>query len=329
MAHIAIAAPIRPSANSGNDVTAARWAHHLDALGHHTTVVAVSDAAAISTDRALGRADLLIALHARRSAATAAWWKNHHLDRPLVVGLAGTDLYRDMPDSVAASETVSSADALIVLQNDALDRLRGFDVAWAEKATVIHQSVSVALPPRQPVPSEFRVVLLAHLREIKDPLLCARAARKLPSTSRVVIHHGGRAHDDTWQQAAQNEERSNDRYVWHRELEAHEALLLMASADVLACTSLAEGGANVVTEAIALGLPVIGTRIGGNIGLLGSDHPGWFPVGDVDALADLLHELETQPELLAQLEQRSIDRRPITDPITERDALGQLVERML
>jgi putative glycosyltransferase (TIGR04348 family) len=332
MATIAIAAPVRPSANSGNDVTAARWAHHLNALGHETTIVPVSENFFERADHAaveLGHADLLIALHARRSAAAASWWKEHRPGRPLIVGLAGTDLYKDMPDSVIASATISMSDALIVLQADAVERLRGFEPAWAEKAAVIHQSVSHALPPRERALGEFRVVVLAHLRDIKDPLLAARAARRLGLGSHVVVHHAGRAHDDHWQRAAESEERRNDRYIWHRELNPHDALALLASAHVLACTSLSEGGANVVTEAIALGIPVIGTRIGGNTGLLGSDHPGWVPVGDDAALAELLTDLERDPPALAQLEQRSIQRQSITDPSTERAALKQLVTRVL
>ena len=332
MAKIAIAAPIRPSANSGNDVTAARWAHHLNALGHETMVVPVSENPSEFANHGaaeLGHADLLIALHARRSAVAASWWKEHRPGRPLIVGLAGTDLYKDMPDSVLASATISMSDALIVLQADAVERLRGFKPAWAEKAAVIHQSVSHALPPREPALDEFRVVVLAHLRDIKDPLLAARAARRLRPSSHVVVHHAGRAHDDRWQRVAESEERTNDRYIWHRELSAHDALTLLASAHVLACTSLSEGGANVVTEAIALGIPVIGTRIGGNTGLLGSDHPGWIPVGDDAALAELLTDLEQHASALAQLEHRSIQHQSITDPSTERAALKKLVTQVL
>jgi putative glycosyltransferase (TIGR04348 family) len=331
MARIAIAAPIRPSANSGNDVTAARWARHLETLGHETTIVPVSeDFAALSEHAvsALTDADVLIALHARRSAPAAAWWTEHRPGQPLIVGLAGTDLYRDMPDSHTASATVASADAVIVLQEEALDRLRGFEPAWADKAAVIHQSVSLALPERRLAVDEFRVVVLAHLRNIKDPLLTARAARLLPGNSRVAVHHAGRALDDDWQQAAETEEVTNDRYIWHRELGAEDALALLASAHVLACTSLSEGGANVVTEAIALGIPVIGTRIAGNTGLLGSDHPGWFPVGHVEALAELLLDLETNPEALAELGHRSLERKPIADPSTEQAALEQLIARV-
>ncbi len=329
MASIVVAAPIRPSANSGNDVTAARWAEHLAALGHEVEVVPVSEESTGLDDQVpneLAAADLLIVLHARRSAVVASWWKQHRPGRPLVVGLAGTDLYEDMPDDVLASSTISLADALIVLQEEAVDRLHGFKPTWAEKAVVLHQSVSQVLPPRAPPLNEFRVVVLAHLRDIKDPLLAARASRRLPSDSLVTVHHAGRAHDDYWRHAAEVEERSNGRYVWHRELDATEALGLLASAHVLACTSRSEGGANVVTEAIALGVPVIGTRIDGNTGLLGRDHPGLIPVGDEMALADLLTRLEGDPDLLGELRRRSVERQELVEPAREQAALVRLID---
>lgn len=332
MANITIAAPVRPSANSGNDVTAARWADQLTRTGHPTSVVPVvegADGVDHHTQAALNNSDILIALHARRSAQVAEWWSTHRPGAPLVAALAGTDLYVDMPTNARTSETVERADALIVLQDHAIERLAGFDPAWSAKAHVVYQSVAGKLPDRTHPDGEFRVVVLAHLREVKDPLLTAQAAASLPPTSRLRVHHAGRALDDEWQSLAEKEERTNPRYTWHRELSAPSSLELLASAHVLACTSRSEGGANVVSEAIALGVPVIGTEIGGNVGLLGRDHPGWFPVGDADALTSLLHDLETQPDRLARLEARSLGRQAITDPAIERDALRQVVDAAL
>lgn len=331
MTHIAIASPIRPSANSGNDVTAERWAEHLRAVGHIVDVVATKeDSAALpaATHDLLRRADLLIALHARRAEPISRWWSQNRQGAPLVVALAGTDLYRDMPADEATMANVTRADALIVLQDQALERLGSFDTAFASKAHVIHQSVQLDLPERTTTDDEFRVVVLAHLRPVKDPLLSARAACLLPAESRVVVHHAGRAHDSGWEQQARAEAESNGRYVWHQELDAVAALALLASATVLACTSVSEGGANVVTEALALGVPVIGTRIGGNVGLLGSDHPGLFPVGDEVAMAALLSRLETDPDAMAELAAHCDGRRQQADPATERAALAALVEQL-
>ena len=328
MTRIVIASPIRPSAGSGNDVTAARWAAHLNASGHLASVVAVDEddtSFPPDTVAALEGAELLIALHARRAEPAARWWVEHRGHRPIVVGLAGTDLYRDLPTNQKAATTVERADALIVLQAEAADRVRSLNPAWADKTRVIYQSTTRAVPDRQPVENEFRVVVLAHLRQVKDPLLAARAAALLPEDSKVMVHHGGRAHDESWRKQAEEEAAKNHRYHWHRELDGEAALRLLASADVLACTSLSEGGANVVTEALTIGVPVIGTRIGGNVGLLGPDHPGLFPVGDEVALAGLLHGLETDPAVMDAVATRSERQAALTAPETERAALAELV----
>lgn len=246
----------------------------------------------------------------------------------MIVGLAGTDLYRDMPKNTAAMTVTDNADALIVLQAEAADRVAAMNQAWADKTNVIYQSTTRQLPGRTPVVDEFRVVVLAHLREVKDPLLAARASRKLSDSSQVTVHHGGRAHDKTWEERAIREMEANHRYTWHRELDAEAALVLLATADVLACTSLSEGGANVVTEALAMGVPVIGTRIGGNVGILGEDHPGLFPVGDAETMAAVLHRLETDRDAMADLVRRTKDRSKIAAPENERAGLSALIDRL-
>lgn len=331
MTRIVIAAPIRPSESSGNSVTATRWAGHLRRLGHDVQVVAIDeDEPDIPADLAavLRSADVLIVLHARRSGPVIGWWTTHRSTDPIVVGLVGTDLYVDMPDDAATMASVDRADALIVLQTEAVERLRGFDSRWADKALVIYQSVEQALPTRAPIEDEFRVVVLAHLREVKDPLLSARAARLLPPESRVVVQHAGRAFSEQWEQLARDESATNHRYVWHEELNPAAALELLASATVLACTSLSEGGANVVTEALALGIPVIGTRVDGNVGMLGRDHPGLFAVGDTAALAVLLDSLENDAAALADLTARSAERSTITRPEAEQAAFAELFARL-
>ena len=59
-------------------------------------------------------------------------------------------------------------------------------------------------------------------------------------------------------------------------------------AHLLLVPSRMEGGANVVVEAVTSGTPVLGSRISGNVGMLGSDYPGWFDVGDASGLAALV-----------------------------------------
>lgn len=327
---IAIAAPVRPGTTSGNDITAGRWAAHLSALGHLVSMVDVTPDGffdAGEDDVALTSAELLVVLHARRSAPAAHWWRMNRGAAPLIVALAGTDLYSDLPDNTDARWAIDAADALVVLQEAAIDRLASFAPDLGAKAVVIHQSVAGPLPDRASAlqANEFRVVILSHLRDVKDPLMCARAARLLPGYSTIVVHHVGEAHNEEWEELANVETEENPRYWWHGPLDRDDALELMATATVLACTSLLEGGANVVTEAIAMGVPVVGTKIDGNTGLLGDDYPGLVPVKDDLAMSELLHRLEGQPALLADLQSRIDARKPITEPATEEAAWAALI----
>jgi glycosyltransferase involved in cell wall biosynthesis len=43
-----------------------------------------------------------------------------------------------------------------------------------------------------------------------------------------------------------------------------------------------------ISEAAVAGVPVLASRMDDNVGLLGAGYPGYFPVGDTQALARLL-----------------------------------------
>jgi glycosyltransferase involved in cell wall biosynthesis len=106
----------------------------------------------------------------------------------------------------------------------------------------------------------------------------------------------------------------------------HRALRWLASSHLLVVSSVMEGGANVVSEAIAAGTPVIASFIPGNVGLLGDDWPALFPVGDAQALAGLLRRLTTDPAFLALLREAIRARAWIADPAQEQSALATAIE---
>lgn len=323
---ITIAAPIRPGSSSGNQVTAERWARRLGELGHEVRVAAVTSEHG-GDDVAAG-SDLLIALHARRCAPAVAASRSSQPGRAIVVGLAGTDLYGDLPDDPVSRASVRSADRLVVLQERAVARLDAAVPGAGERTHVVHQSVEPPVAAHQPDADGFVVAVLAHLRDVKDPLLAARAARHLPSTSAVRVEHVGVAHDEEWAAQARTEVAENPRYRWHGEVARAGAMALLARCHVLACTSVLEGGANVVTEAIAHGVPVVGTDIDGTAGLLGAGYPGLVPVGDHRALGALLDRLERDPAAYGTLVAAVLTRRWITDPSTERDAWSGVLDAL-
>src|SRR3989454_12718161 len=103
---IALITPAGARSRSGNRHTAVRWAAMLRALGHKVRV-------SVSWD---GQpADVMLALHARRSHASIVQFRERFPDSPLVVVLTGTDLYRDICTDTDARASLGLADRLFVL----------------------------------------------------------------------------------------------------------------------------------------------------------------------------------------------------------------------
>jgi sugar transferase (PEP-CTERM/EpsH1 system associated) len=73
--------------------------------------------------------------------------------------------------------------------------------------------------------------------------------------------------------------------------ERHDVAALLKAFDIFALTSIAEGISNTVLEAMASGLPVVATRVGGNPELV-EDHGNGrlVPVGDVTAMTAVFAE---------------------------------------
>jgi len=312
---IRIVTPAPRGSHTGNRVTARRWARLLHGLGHRVEVqsrVAARDC------------DLQIAIHARKSHAAVLSFHERHPDRPLVVALAGTDLYSDLRGSPEARESLRLATRIVVLQPEATRAVP----RWARsKARVIVQSAVPALRGRRRAPG-FRVCVLAHLRDVKDPLLTARAARLLPAGSRVRVVHAGAALDPALERLARAEERANPRYRWVGDLPRGRALRLLASSRLLSLTSRLEGGANAVSEAVACSVPVVSTRIAGSIGILGRDYPGFFRVGDERGLVKLLERAERDPVFYRTLRSRCVELRPLVSPERERQSWRRLLEEI-
>ena len=74
-----------------------------------------------------------------------------------------------------------------------------------------------------------------------------------------------------------------------------------------------EGGANVVSEALAAGVPVLCSRISGSIGLLGEDYSGYFEVGDTAGLTELMLKCEQDKSFLTLLMKPTSNRIPVEE----------------
>lgn len=300
---VLIVTPASPGSRAGNRNTALRWARALGQLGCRARIL---------TSWQGEEGDLLVALHARRSHAALRDFRARHPQRPALLALTGTDLYRDIREDAQAAASLELASGLIVLQAEALAELTP---AQRRKARVIHQSVETSLAPAPPR-RVFRACVLGHLREEKDPFCAARALRLLPGENIELLHAGG-ALSPAMAAEARKLMRVDPRYRWLGELPRWAALRLLARSHVMVISSRMEGGAHVVSEAIAIGVPVIASDIPGNRGLLGAGYPACYPVGDAAALAALLRRTLDDRRFLAGLAAAVRRRRPLVDPRRE------------
>jgi len=313
---ISLITPAKKQSRSGNRTTAVRWERILRSLGHQVRVAVDYDG---------DEADLMVALHAWRSARAIEAFRDKYPDAPLIVALTGTDIYRfQASDPEITLRSMELADALVCL-HDLVHK--AIPERFGEKLHVIYQSAPPLSRPREPSRRFFDVCVIGHLREEKDSLRAAFAVRDLPASSRIRVIHLGKAHDSDWAMQAEEEMKHNPRYIWRGEVPGWAVRKAFVKAQLMVLSSIMEGGANVISEALVAGVPVIASDIEGSIGLLGDDYPGYYPVGDTAALTALLRRAEAEPEFLADLTKRCVARATLFSPEAECERWRTLLER--
>lgn len=313
---ILLVTPAPSGSRKGNRVTALRWAGLLRALGHRVRIAASYEDAPC---------DVLVALHANKSFESIERFHAEKPAAPLIVAMTGTDLYGDLEHDERALASIAIASRLVVLQPRGILALPD---SAARKARVIRQSATRPHEVRAIGPGHMVAVVLAHLRAVKDPFRAALASRLLPAGSKIRIVHLGEALEPSARLEAEAKMAANPRYVWLGERPRREARAILAGSQLLVVSSILEGGANVVTEAIAAGVPVLSSRIEGSIGILGADYPGYFRATDTDELAALLLRAETDAAFVADLKARIRALEPLVDPSKEREAWRSLLEEL-
>jgi putative glycosyltransferase (TIGR04348 family) len=316
---IVIVSPALADANNGNWRTASRWRR---LLGGDRPVRITSS----WPDGHEARDGVMFALHARRSAAAIAAWAERRGSLGLAVVLTGTDLYRDIDSDARARHSLDLAGLLVVLNECAPDAL---PASLRHKAHVVLQSASVRRPVAKPA-SILRAVMVGHLRDEKDPATLLRAAALLRNDLSIRIDHIGAGLDPDLAAAARETMRCSPGYRWLGALDHEATRRRIQRAHVLVHASLMEGGAHVVIEAIRSGTPVIASRIDGNVGLLGADYEGYFPVGDETALVAALRRARPSSPggWLARLREQCDRRAPRFSAEAESGALHAALQRL-
>ena len=135
----------------------------------------------------------------------------------------------------------------------------------------------------------------------------------------------GNAYDTTDGQQARLNTRQDTRYHWHTDCDRGTALAWMKASLATINSSISEGGANTVMEAIQLRVPVLATDIPGNRGFLGDDYDGYFETGQSDQLADLMRRCLEAPEFVERLKIQLDRQRPLFSAQRESEQLSKLV----
>jgi glycosyltransferase involved in cell wall biosynthesis len=150
------------------------------------------------------------------------------------------------------------------------------------------------------------------LTDIKGHKYLIEAVAKLkqdfPALHLVIVGSGDR-HDALLQQAELAGILDAVHFLGHRD----DVEACLAGMDLFVLPSLNEGMGRALVEAMAAGLPVIASRVGGIPAVISHEHTGLLvPPGNADALADAIRRLLDQPNWARQLglaAGRSVDSR--------------------
>ena len=294
-------------------MTALRWAGLLRQLGHFVTI------ATKWRDQA---ADVLITVHAVKSAASVLAASCDRPDIQIVTLLAGTDIYPKFEPDETTTAALKRADALIALQPRALNLL---PKKLREKSYTLVQSATAITAPRH---QTFTAAVIAHLRPIKQQHIAIQATAMLAPEIDMQLILAGSQLDDDYGQSIQAAVANTKRTNWVGALPRRKSKELLASSHACILPSEVEGGANVVSEAIAAGTPILCSAVSGNLGLLGDDWPGMFPVGDASALAKLLERMVTEKLFFDELCLRTQQLQSMVDPAIERQTWAGILRAL-
>ena len=315
MSNIEIVTPAPAGSLHGNRITALRWQSFLKKLSHQVRV----------SNHWTGKdTDVLIALHAYRSHTSIIQFRELYPNRPIILMMTGTDLYRDMPEHPEVIKSMEMSDAIVILQSAALAMLPKH---LQTKTHVIYQSTK-SIKRKALLKKSFLISVIGHLRPEKDPFCTAKSLKHLSSQSKIKVMHLGKAMSPEMKSLAKAYNKELKNYQWLDELSHSETLQQLSRSHLMVISSLMEGGAHVVTEAIAIGVPVIASDIPGNRGLLGDDYPGYFQAGDEKALAMILQKTETDASFYQLLEKHIHKRRKYVQPEFELKSIKAVLDRV-
>jgi glycosyltransferase involved in cell wall biosynthesis len=267
---------------------------------------------------------VFVVLNAWRSAAILHDYLTHFPRARSVALLTGTDVFPALQPATLA--TLKRVDAAVAWHARVAPQLP--ESLW-DKVRVIPKSVPDAAQIPAALPEFGRVLVLAHLRSVKRPFTAAAALSHIEQPSALHVELIGGERELGLAQQARTWELQEPRFAWRGSLERSEVFASLSRAWLTINSSEAEGGANAVVESILAGVPVLASAIDGNKGLLGESYPGYFPVDDAAALANLLHRCEQDADFYASLKQVCEHRKAYFTPEAEQAGWERLLHELI
>jgi len=169
----------------------------------------------------------------------------------------------------------------------------------AERSAVIRTGIDLAsFATARPLDETPRIVGVGRLREPKDPLTLVRALALLRGPFQATLVGSGPDEPEVEEEVRRMGLAASVLLAGERD----DVPELLASSSVFVLSSRSEALPVSVLEAIAAGLPVVATRVGGVPELVVDGETGFLvPPADPAALAAALQRLLDEPELRARL----------------------------
>jgi glycosyltransferase involved in cell wall biosynthesis len=192
-------------------------------------------------------------------------------------------------------------DAVVAVSLDAADVARTVERVPSDRIRVIHNGVDVStITPVPPMPRGWRVVHVARLNAVKDQATLLRAARLIldqqPAFQLHIVGDGERR-DELEQLSA---ELGLGAAVRFHGFQA-DVRPFLAGMDAFVLSSVSEGIALTLLEAMAAALPVVATDVGGNREVVIPGETGCgVAAGEPAALARAVVTLLGDPERAAR-----------------------------
>jgi len=206
------------------------------------------------------------------------------------------------PAQIALQRAAYGCAHLVVANSRAAaDRLRGERVPARKIAVVSNGLDCEPFQPRTENGRPRRVIVVANLRPEKGHEVLIDAAvqilERIPD-ARFDLVGGGPAHDALVARTEARQIRHAFTFLGHQD----DVAARLAAADIFVLPSRSEAFPNAVLEAMAAGLPIVASGVGGIRELVDDNRTGLLvPSGESDVLADRIRRVMTEPGLAARL----------------------------